>query len=169
MGMATGMTNSIPNFWEREWQIPFPTFGNGNETLLFPGMIGNGNGNSLKKLGQILYFVVKIRGIFYIRFLVKLTITKGKHLCWKINVIFQEIFSSFFFGFVEKSWCPNVKTFWIRIWKFERFHLFFAWFHHMTTFTFICFLHWHWYDGLIWDAVIYWLLATGNLGTLIGC
>ena len=74
--MGTGMTNSIPNFWEREreWQIPFPTFGNGNETLLFPGMIGNGNGNGLKKLGQILYFVVKIRGVFYIRFLVKLTI-----------------------------------------------------------------------------------------------
>ena len=52
----------------------FPTFGNGNETLLFPGMIGNGNGNALKKLGQILYFVVKIRDVFYIRFLVKLTI-----------------------------------------------------------------------------------------------
>ena len=42
--------------------------------MLFPGMIGNGNGNGLKKLGQILYFVVKIRGVFYIRFLVKLTI-----------------------------------------------------------------------------------------------
>ena len=26
-------------------EIPFPNFGNGNETLLFPGMIGNGNGN----------------------------------------------------------------------------------------------------------------------------
>ena len=51
LGTGTGMINSIPNFWERERQILFPTFGNGNETLLFPGMIGNGNG--LKKLGQI--------------------------------------------------------------------------------------------------------------------
>ena len=24
-------------------EIPFPNFGNGNETLLFPGMTGNGN------------------------------------------------------------------------------------------------------------------------------
>ena len=70
LGTGTGMINSIPNFWEREreWQIPFPTFGNGNETLLFPGMIGNGNGNGIKKLGQILYFVVKIRAVFYIPF-----------------------------------------------------------------------------------------------------
>ena len=42
--------------------------------MLFPGMIGNGNGNALKKLDQVLYFVVKIRDVFYIRFLVKLNI-----------------------------------------------------------------------------------------------
>ena len=33
--LGMGMTNSIPNFWERErereWQIPFPIFGNGND------------------------------------------------------------------------------------------------------------------------------------------
>ena len=29
-------------------EIPFPNFGNGNETLLFPGMIGNGNGNGIE-------------------------------------------------------------------------------------------------------------------------
>ena len=58
LGTGTGMKNCIPNFWEREreWkfhshflgtgtgmEIPFPNFGNGNETLLFPGMTGNGN------------------------------------------------------------------------------------------------------------------------------
>ena len=37
-------------------------------------MIGNRNGNAVKKLGKILYFVVKTRAVFYIRFLVKLTI-----------------------------------------------------------------------------------------------
>ena len=26
-------------------RIAFPKFGNGNETLVFPGMVGNGNGN----------------------------------------------------------------------------------------------------------------------------
>ena len=30
-------------------KIAFPTFGNGNETLVFPGMVGNGNGNDFKK------------------------------------------------------------------------------------------------------------------------
>ena len=51
LGTGTGMINCIPNFWEREreWkfhsqflgtgmEIPFPNFGNGNKTLLFPGM-----------------------------------------------------------------------------------------------------------------------------------
>ena len=62
------MENSIPEFWEREWKIAFPTFGNGNgnEKLIpklwereweagipgnvwerkFPGMFGNGNSRS---------------------------------------------------------------------------------------------------------------------------
>ena len=31
-------------------EIPFPHFGNGNETLLFPGM--NGNGNIIAKLSE---------------------------------------------------------------------------------------------------------------------
>ena len=57
LGTGMGMRNFIPNFWEREREckfhsqfsgtgieILFPNFGNGNETLLFPGMIGNGNG-----------------------------------------------------------------------------------------------------------------------------
>ena len=59
--LGTGMKNCIPIFWEREWifhslflgsgtgmEIAFPNFGNGNETLLFPGMIGNRNGNEVK-------------------------------------------------------------------------------------------------------------------------
>ena len=36
LGMGTGM------------KIAFPTFGNGNETLVFPGMVGNGNGVTFK-------------------------------------------------------------------------------------------------------------------------
>ena len=28
--MGTGMEISIPEFWEREWKIAFPNFGNGN-------------------------------------------------------------------------------------------------------------------------------------------
>ena len=27
---GTGMENCIPKFWEREWEMPFSTFGNGN-------------------------------------------------------------------------------------------------------------------------------------------
>ena len=50
-GMRNGNGNSIPNF------------GNGNETLLFPGMIGNRNGNE-EKIGLSFYFVAKIRGVF---------------------------------------------------------------------------------------------------------
>ena len=41
LGTGTGMEN------------PFPNFGNGNETLLFPGMTGNGNGNGIAKLSEI--------------------------------------------------------------------------------------------------------------------
>lgn len=33
-------------------EIPFPNFGNGNETLLFPGMTGNGNGNGIAKFSE---------------------------------------------------------------------------------------------------------------------
>ena len=72
LGTGTGMINCIPNFWEREreWkfhsqflgtgtgmEIPFPNFGNGNETLLFPGMTGNGNGNGIAKLSES-FFVI---------------------------------------------------------------------------------------------------------------
>ena len=68
LGTGTGMINCIPNFWEREreWkfhsqflgmgtgmEIPFPNFGNGNETMLFPGMIGKGNGNGIAKLSEL--------------------------------------------------------------------------------------------------------------------
>ena len=28
------MENCIPEFWEREWKIAFPTFGNGNEKII---------------------------------------------------------------------------------------------------------------------------------------
>ena len=65
LGTGTGMINCIPNFWEREWkfhsqflgmgtgmEIPFPNFGNGNETMLFPGMIGKGNENGIAKLSE---------------------------------------------------------------------------------------------------------------------
>ena len=58
---GTGMKNYIPNFWK--WnrnkkfysqllgrgmgmKNPFPTFGNGNGRLVFPGMVGNGNSRS---------------------------------------------------------------------------------------------------------------------------
>ena len=34
-------------------EIPFPNFGNGNETLLFPGMTGNENGNGITKFSEI--------------------------------------------------------------------------------------------------------------------
>ena len=52
-----GMENCIPKFWEWEWKISFPTFGNGNEKNhsqfsgtgiysyrrpIFPGMVGKG-------------------------------------------------------------------------------------------------------------------------------
>ena len=33
-------------------EIPFPNFGNGNETLLFPGITGNENGNGITKLSE---------------------------------------------------------------------------------------------------------------------
>ena len=129
----------------------------GNEFSISLGMVKNYQDQLIFRIGE------RHRRVHYqYQYKRKTSVLKNK--CNFSGNIFL-----FFFGFVEKSWCPNVKTFWIRIWKFERFHLFFAWFHHMTTFTFICFLHWHWYDGLIWDAVIYWLPATGNLGTLIGC
>ena len=102
--MGTGMTNSIPNFWEREreWQILFPTFGNGNETLLFPGMIGNGNGNGVKKSGQNLYVVVEIRGVFYITLplnFLHCKIYKYDELC--SNDLFKY--------FINKSNAENIK------------------------------------------------------------
>ena len=65
LGTGTVMTQLIPKLWEweREWKFhsqflgpgtgvdfPFPNFGNGNETLLFPGMTGNRNGNGIAKL-----------------------------------------------------------------------------------------------------------------------
>ena len=33
---GTGMENCFPKFWEREWKMPFPTFGNrkGNEKII---------------------------------------------------------------------------------------------------------------------------------------
>ena len=43
-----------------EMKIAFPTFGNGNETLVFPGMVGNGNGNDFKNTYNI---VPKCRGV----------------------------------------------------------------------------------------------------------
>ena len=73
LGTGTGMINCIPIFWEREreWQFhsqflgtgtgmenQFPNFGNGNETLLFPGMTGNGNGNGIAKFSEIPLFHV---------------------------------------------------------------------------------------------------------------
>ena len=33
-------------------EIPFPNFGNGNETFLFPGITGNGNGNGIVELSE---------------------------------------------------------------------------------------------------------------------
>ena len=39
LGTGMGMKNCIPNFWEWEREkIAFPTFGNGNETLVFPAI-----------------------------------------------------------------------------------------------------------------------------------
>ena len=55
-----GMGIKIPNFWEREWKFPFPTSVDGNEMLLFSGMIGNRN--SAKK--WVIGFVVQIRTVF---------------------------------------------------------------------------------------------------------
>ena len=75
LGTGTGTINWIPNFWERErelklhsqflgtgtrMEIPFPNVGNGNETLLFPGMTGNGNGNSIAKLSELAYIFVAL-------------------------------------------------------------------------------------------------------------
>ena len=50
LGMGTGM------------KIAFPTFGNGNETLVFPGMVGNWNGNDFWKSNLIWNVVPKRRG-----------------------------------------------------------------------------------------------------------
>ena len=75
LGTGTGMAKPIPKLWKGNgnekfhsqllgtgtgkfhsqflgtgMEIPFPHFGNGNETLLFPGMTGNGNGNCIAKL-----------------------------------------------------------------------------------------------------------------------
>ena len=36
--------------------------------MLFPGMIGNGNGNGVKRSGKILYFVVKKEASFISHF-----------------------------------------------------------------------------------------------------
>ena len=46
----SGMKKSIPKIWEQEGNKinPFPQFGNGNQTLSFPRIPGNGNGNEKK-------------------------------------------------------------------------------------------------------------------------
>ena len=45
-----GMEKSIPKIREREGneKNPFPHFGNGNQRLSFPRILGNGNGNEKK-------------------------------------------------------------------------------------------------------------------------
>ena len=51
--LGTGMKIPFPIFGTGTgMEIPFPNFGNGNETMLFPGMIGKGNGNGIAKLSD---------------------------------------------------------------------------------------------------------------------